>query len=82
MKQKTTGIVRKIDDLGRIVLPAEMRRALDLSVQDPVEIRVEGNQIILRKHTSACAFCGASRSLVSFRGKYVCPSCIKELSSI
>ena len=50
MNQKSTGIVRKIDDLGRIVLPAEMRRALDISVQDPVEIHVEGDHIILKKH--------------------------------
>lgn len=79
MNQKSGGIVRKIDDLGRIVLPAEIRRAFELSVQDPVEIQVQGDHIILRKHTSACAFCGAVAQLTTFRGKYVCPDCIRSL---
>lgn len=79
MNQKSTGIVRKIDDLGRIVLPAEMRRALDISVQDPVEIHVEGDHIILKKHSTTCAFCGSTGHLVQFHGKYICPDCLYSI---
>ncbi len=60
---KSTGIVRRIDDLGRVVLPVELRRTLDLEVRDPVEIFIEGDAIVLRKYDAACLFCGATREL-------------------
>lgn len=74
---KSTGIVRRIDDLGRVVLPVELRRTLDLEVRDPVEIFIEGDAIVLRKYDAACLFCGATRELLSRPGKADLP----ELSS-
>ena len=74
---KSTGIVRRIDDLGRVVLPVELRRTLE--VRDPVEIFIEGDAIVLRKYDAACLFCGATRELLSYRGKQICRSCLRRL---
>lgn len=79
---KTTGIVRQMDSLGRIVLPIELRRTLDIAQKDSLEIYVEGNQIILKKYEPTCIFCENSRDIVSFKGKNVCPDCLKELKGI
>ena len=79
---KTTGIVRQMDSLGRIVLPIELRRTLDIAQKDSLEIYVEGNQIILKKYEPTCIFCDNSRDIVSFKGKNVCPACLKELKGI
>ena len=68
---KTTGIVRKVDELGRVVLPIELRRTLEIAEKDPLEIYVDGENIILRKHSEHCVFCGSDNSLVEFRGKLV-----------
>ena len=76
---KSTGIVRPVDNLGRIVLPIELRRTLDLEVRDPVEIFIEGDAIVLRKYDAACLFCGATRELLSYRGKQICRSCLRRL---
>lgn len=76
---KTTGIVRRIDELGRIVLPVELRRTLGIDVKDQIEILIEGNKIILRKYEDSCIFCGGKDNLVSYAGKNVCKDCIKEL---
>lgn len=77
---KSTGIVRKVDELGRIVLPIELRRTLDIAERDPLEIYVDGSSIILKKYLPACIFCGESRDVVHFKGKNVCPDCLKELA--
>ena len=79
---KTTGIVRQMDSLGRIVLPIELRRTLDIAQKDSLEIYVEGNQIILKKYEPTCIFCENSRDIVSFKGKNGCPACLKELKGI
>lgn len=76
---KSTGIVRKIDDLGRVVLPIELRRTLKIDIKDPVQIFVEGDLIILKKYEPACVFCGEANDVENFRGKNVCKSCVKEL---
>ena len=76
---KSTGIVRKVDELGRIVLPIEMRRTLDIAERDSLEIYVEGDSIILKKYQPACIFCGSTKDLVSFEGKNVCLDCIARL---
>lgn len=76
---KSTGIVRKVDELGRIVLPIEMRRTLDIAEKDPVEIYVEGESVILRKYQAACVFCGGVKNIVTFKGRNVCSSCIAKL---
>lgn len=77
---KTTGIVRRVDELGRIVLPVELRRTMGIEIKDPVEITTEGNKIILKKYEDACVFCGKKESLVEFMGKNVCPQCQKSIS--
>ncbi|GAB2045677.1 AbrB/MazE/SpoVT family DNA-binding domain-containing protein [Agathobaculum sp. TL06] len=79
---KSTGIVRKVDELGRIVLPIELRRTLDIDVKDALEIYVEGSQIILKKYEPACVFCGSSKDVIHFKDKNVCRSCIRDLESI
>lgn len=80
---KSTGIVRKVDELGRIVLPIELRRTLDIDVRDPLEIYIEGNDtIILKKYQPTCVFCGESANIRNFRGKNVCEDCVKALSEL
>ena len=69
---KSTGIVRKVDELGRIVLPIELRRTLNIELKDPVEIYVDGQSIVLRKHEPTCVFCGGSKKIAPFKGKNVC----------
>lgn len=66
---KSTGIVRKVDELGRIVLPIELRRTLDIDVKDSLEIYVDGSQIILKKYEPACVFCGNAKDVINFKGK-------------
>jgi len=77
---KSTGIVRKVDELGRIVLPIELRRTLDIAEKDSLEIYVDGPTIVLRKYQPACIFCEDAKDVVSFKGKNVCVNCIKTLS--
>ena len=76
---KATGIVRKVDELGRIVLPIELRRTLNIAIKDALEIYVEGEEIILKKYEPACIFCDDAKDVINFKGKNVCPNCIKEL---
>lgn len=73
---KSTGITKNIDQKGRIVIPAEIRRSFDIKRTDPIEICVENNNIILRKATNACIFCGSSENVLTFKGKTVCTDCI------
>ncbi len=77
---KTVGIVRKIDELGRIVLPIELRRTLDLKEKDAVEITTEGENIILRKYQPNCIFCENSKKLIEYKGKLVCAKCADALA--
>lgn len=79
---KSTGIVRKVDELGRIVLPIEMRRTLDIAEKDPVEIYVEGDNVILRKHHATCVFCDSKDDIVSFKGRNICSACLSELKAL
>ena len=79
---KSTGIVRKIDDLGRIVLPKELRRTLGIDDKDPLEIFIEDNTIILKKYQPACMFCGNAREVTTYKGKNICPRCLKELKGV
>ena len=81
IKMKSTGIVRKLDELGRVVLPMEMRNTLDINPKDPIEIFVEGNEIILRKYEPNCIFCGSSDNNVLLNGKRVCRKCIEKLNA-
>lgn len=79
---KSTGIVRKVDELGRIVLPIELRRTLDIAEKDSLEIYIDGNSIILKKYQPACIFCDDAKDIIVFRGKNVCPQCIKAMENI
>jgi len=76
---KSTGVVRKIDDLGRIVIPIELRRTLNLDIKDPVEIYTEGEMIILKKYQPDCIFCGNADNIQVIKGKNVCKKCLQEL---
>jgi transcriptional pleiotropic regulator of transition state genes len=76
---KLSGIARKVDDLGRVVLPVEMRRALGLSAGDEVDISLDDAAIVMRKVEAKCTFCGGADDLRAFRGRQVCASCSAEL---
>lgn len=76
----STGIVRRVDELGRIVIPIEMRNALGIAQKDPVEISIEGSNIILRKYENRCVFCGVLRPSIKYNGKLVCNKCLAELN--
>ena len=82
MTVKSTGMVRKVDELGRIVLPIEMRRTLDIVEKDALEIYVEGSSVILRKYKPSCIFCDATKDVTQFKGKNVCPKCLKDLKTL
>jgi AbrB family transcriptional regulator, transcriptional pleiotropic regulator of transition state genes len=76
---KATGIVRKIDELGRIVIPMELRRTLDIKERDPIEIFVDGEKIVLVKYAPGCTFCSSPEKLRQFKGQRVCGKCLNEL---
>jgi transcriptional pleiotropic regulator of transition state genes len=76
---KSTGVVRKIDELGRIVLPIELRRTLNIGEKDALEIFVDGEQIILKKYEPDCIFCGEGRDVINYKGKNICKSCLNEI---
>ena len=78
---KSTGIVRKIDDLGRIVLPIEQRRILEIGDRDSLEIFIEDNMLILKKYPPACIFCGNAKDVITFKGRNICPNCINEINT-
>jgi transcriptional pleiotropic regulator of transition state genes len=77
---KTSGIVRNIDELGRLVVPKEMRTSLGIDYNDPVEITIDNDKIILRKHMPFCVFCGSAENLSVFKEKNICDNCKKELT--
>lgn len=79
---KSTGIIRNVDELGRIVIPKEMRKKMDIANSDPVEIYVEGNKIILTKYQPNCSFCASEENILEFKGKKICAECLNELKNI
>ena len=79
---KSTGIVRKVDELGRIVLAIEMRRRLDIGEKDALVSYVEGSAVILKKYKPSCVFCDATKDITVFKGKNICPKCLKELKEL
>ena len=78
---KSTGIVRRIDELGRIVLPMELRRTLDIGERETMEIFVEGSSVVLKKYRPTCIFCDSAKDIAIFKGKNICPKCLAELKS-
>ena len=79
---KATGIIRKIDELGRIVLPIELRRSMDLEDKDALEIFTDGDKIVLKKFQPNCVFCGKSKNIVSYKEKNICSDCLQELGKL
>ena len=74
-------MVRKVDELGRIVLPAELRQAMDINVKDPIEIFTDGDCIVLKKYQQACVFCNEAEGLTLFGEKRICSSCLKRIKN-
>ena len=79
---KSTGIVRRVDELGRVVLPIELRNKFGITEKDPMEIYVDGNSIILKKYEPNCIFCGSSKKLVNYEGKMICEKCTEKISDL
>lgn len=79
---KSIGIVRRVDELGRIVLPIELRKILNIEPKDSLEIFVDGNTIMLRKYEPECIFCGDASNVRSIKGKNICSNCIKSIGGL
>lgn len=79
---KSTGIIRKVDELGRVVIPIEIRNKFNIVEKDPIEIYVDGSSIILKKFEPNCIFCGNTKDLISYKDKLVCPKCAKQISDL
>lgn len=79
---KSTGIIRRVDELGRVVIPIELRNKFGIAEKDPIEIYVEGSTIVLKKYEPNCIFCGNSKNLSEYKGKLVCDKCLKQISEI
>ena len=81
-QMKSTGIVRKVDELGRIVLPIELRRTLDIGEKDALEIYVDGDTILLKKYAPSCVFCNDTNGIISYKGKNICGVCMRGLRQL
>lgn len=79
---KSTGIVRKVDELGRIVLPKELRQTLNINEKDPIEIFVDNSSIILQKYEPACMFCNNTNDMVQYMGRNICKECLKAIEAV
>ena len=79
---KATGIIRRVDELGRVVIPIEIRNQFNIIEKDPIEIYVDDSSIILKKYEPNCIFCGNTKNLISYKDKLVCSKCTEKLSSL
>ncbi len=79
---KSTGIIRRVDELGRVVLPIELRNKFGITEKDPMEIYVDGSCIILKKYESNCMFCGNSKKLIEFQDKLICEKCAEKIGKL
>ena len=79
---KSTGIVRRVDELGRVVIPIEIRNEFGIAEKDPIEIYVDGSTIVLKKYEQTCIFCGNSKDLTEYKGKLICDKCSKHISEL
>jgi len=79
---KSTGIVRKVDELGRVVIPIELRRTLGIDKKDALEIYVDDEHIILKKYEPACIFCDNAKDIQTYKGKNICKECLAELRKL
>lgn len=78
---KSTGVVRQLDALGRVVIPIEIRRTMDINEKDMLEIYVNGEEIVLKKYQPSCIFCGQVENVINFHQKLVCRECLAELTA-
>lgn len=76
---KSTGIVRRVDELGRVVIPKELRKKFDIKEKDGMEIYVEDDRIIMKKYEPSCIFCESADGIFKFKGKNICQNCKAEL---
>ena len=79
---KSTGIVRRVDELGRIVIPMELRKSMDIKEKDSLEILTDNGAIVLRKYSNTCVFCGEGEDVIEFGGKHICPACLEKIKNI
>lgn len=79
---KSTGIVRRVDELGRVVIPIEIRNKFNIMEKDPIEIYVDGSSIILKKYEESCIFCDNKKDLLNFNDKLICSDCAKKISTL
>lgn len=79
---KSTGIVRKVDELGRVVIPIELRRTLRIAEKDALEIYVDGEKIILKKYEPACIFCGNAEGVKVYKDKNICTECLENMAVV
>ena len=79
---KSTGIIRRVDELGRVVLPIELRNKFGITEKDPMEIYVDGSSIVLKKYEPNCIFCGSSKKLIDYEGKVICQKCADKIASL
>lgn len=79
---KSTGIVRRVDELGRVVIPIEIRNKFEIAEKDPIEIYVDGSSIILKKFESNCIFCGSTKDLMEYKDKLICSKCAENLKNL
>ncbi|MCL2420879.1 MAG: AbrB/MazE/SpoVT family DNA-binding domain-containing protein [Defluviitaleaceae bacterium] len=79
---KATGIVRKVDELGRIVLPSELRKTMHVSVGDSFELFTHDNTVVLKKYEPGCILTGLMDELVEYQGRKVSKQAIKEMAEL
>ncbi|MEB3102444.1 AbrB/MazE/SpoVT family DNA-binding domain-containing protein [Ferviditalea candida] len=79
---KPVGVVRKVDQLGRIVLPKSLRRRYQMNEGDPVEILVQGDHIILERYKPKCVFCSSMDSVVEFKNRHICSPCMEDMRQL
>lgn len=78
---KSTGIVRKVDELGRIVLPSELRKNMDINIKDSLEIYVNGDSVVLKKYNPSCIFCGEANNVQNYKDKNICSDCLEQIAN-
>lgn len=79
---KATGIIRRVDELGRVVIPIEIRNKFNIVEKDPIEIYVDGSSIILKKYEPNCIFCGNTKNLLNYKDKLVCSKCSEKIANL
>ena len=79
---KSTGIVRRMDELGRVVIPMELRNQFKIAEKDTIEIFVDGSSIVLRKYEPNCIFCGSTKDLYEYNDKLICSKCAEKISDL